>query len=403
MRDLSRFAPLFLLSSLWTGALGADTALRLTELGAAAEDGLDGLDAAVVGGELFFVGRAGAASRALYRYDGVNPPTLVPDSAAPNPVELVAWNGKLYFQGGVSDRELWSYDPAGGAPSLALDVRAGGNGLPQRFAVLGDRLCFGAFSTANGFELFCWDGTTPVELFDLVPGTDSSFPDQLFAWGTRLVFGAQIGGEQQLWLCDGTNSPAQVVPSPGESFDWPFGFASIDGDLYFTASDEGFTSRLWRYDGVAPPSRVSPTVSPWGVPGAPRGVLFVSAEAPDAGVEEPELFRLVAGELRRASPGITVGAEMSLVDAGGAVAFIGESVPASGDLHLFRYCGRGSLAPTDAFETSGAAVASEHVVAFAGKLLLTASDAAHGEELWSVTPSFLLCDDFETGDTAGWN
>lgn len=392
-----------LLGLLYTTALGADTAQRLTELGAGTDDGLAGLDAAVVGDDLYFVGAAGAASRALYRYDGVNPPTLIPDSAAPNPVELVAWNGKLYFQGGASDRELWMYDPAGPTLALALDVRPGGNGVPQRFAVVGDRLCFAAFSAANGFELFCWDGTSPVELFDLVPGTDSSFPDHLAAWGTRLVFGAQIGGEQQLWLYDGTNPPAQVVPAPGEPFDWPFGFVALAGDLYFTASDGDFTSRLWRYDGVAPPSRVSATVSPWGVPGAPRGVLFVSAEDPDAGIEEPELYRLVGGQLRRAAPGVTIGAQMSLVDSGGAPYFIGESAPSSGTLLLFRYCGRSALAPTDALATSGATLASERVVAFAGQLLVSASDAVHGEELWAVTPSALLCDDFETGGTAGWN
>ncbi len=403
MHERCRPAQFLLLALLLGNGVGADTGVRLTELGPGPGDGLDGLDAAVVGNLLYFVGEWGAASRALYSYDGVNPPVPISGSDQVEPKELVAWNGKLYFQGGASDRELWMYDPAGPTLALALDVRPGGNGVPQRFAVAGERLCFGAFSTANGFELFCWDGTTPVELFDLAPGAGSSFPEQLFAWGTRLVFGAQIGGEQQLWQYDGTNPPAQVVPAPAEPFDWPFGFTSIAGDLYFTASDEEFASRLWRFDGAAPPSRVSPSVSPWGVPGAPRGVLFVSAEDPDAGVAEPELFRLVAGELRRAGPGITVGAEMSLVDAGGAVAFIGESVPSSGNLHLFRFCGRGSLAPTDAFEASGAAVASERVVAFAGKLLLTASDAAHGEELWSVTPSFLLCDDFETGDTAGWN
>lgn len=402
MHEHCRPTHCLLLALLVHAALGADTGVRLTELGPGAADGLAGLDAAVVGDALYFVGRAGAASRALYRYDGVNPPELVPDSADPEPRELVAWNDKLYFQGGASDRELWVYDPAGPTLALALDVRQGGNGIPQRFAVFGDRLCFGAYSTANGFELFCWDGTNPVQLFDLAPGTDSSFPEQLFSWGTRLVFGAQIGGEQQLWLYDGTNPPAQVDPSPAEPFDWPFGFASIAGDLYFTASDEEFTSRLWRYDGAVPPSRVSLTVSPWGEPGAPRGVLFVSAEEPATGVEDPELFRLVDGQLRRAAPGVTVGAQMSLVDTGGAVAFVGESAPTSGVLLLFRYCGRSSLAPTDAFAASGAAVRSERVVPFAGKLLLSAADAAHGEELWSVTLAHILCDDFETGDAAGW-
>jgi len=403
MSHRRRFTRLLLLGLLGAPALLADTALRLTDVAAGAIDGLNGLDAAVLGDALYFVGRPVAGSRALYRYDGVNPPTEVPGSVAQKPIDLVAWNGKLYFQGGASgNREVWSYDPAGPTIELAVDVFPGGHGNSQRFAVVGGRLCFGANSPALGFELFCWDGAGPAELFDLAPGVDGSFPNLLTAWGTKLVFTALTDGQVRLWLYDGTNPPAEVLSDPGEFFNAPYDLTPMADELYFAAGDADFFDRIWRYDGLVAPTRVSTTFRPWGPPGVARGRLMVTGEDATAGVDDPELWRLVAGTFERAAPGVLVADGMSLVDPGTAVAFLGESAPGSGDLQLFRYCGRGALAPTDAFDASGAAVRSERVVPFAGQLVLSAADAAHGEELWSVTPSALLCDDFESGDVASW-
>jgi len=384
--------------------LAADLGVRLTELGAGDDDGLQGLDAAVVGDALYFVGRDGAASRALHRYDGVNPPAPIADSAAANPQELVAWNGKLYFRGGAGDRELWVYDPAGPTLELALDVRPGGNGQPQRFAAFDDRLCFGAFSAANGFELFCWDGATTPDLFDLEPDSGSSFPEELTAWGDRLAFVAQVGGERRLWVHDGVNPPAAVAGAPGDDYEFPGGVAvGADAALYFEAQPAGGGAvRLWRYDGLAAPTPVSTSFSPWGFAGAPRGRLLVSGEDPDAGVEVPELWRLGDGGLERVAPGIAVGSAAAPVAAGGVVYFPGESVPASGNFVLFRLCSGAAFAPSDALTASGAALVSERAVAFRDRILVTAVDATHGEELWEVTPSHLFCADFEAGDAADW-
>lgn len=397
-------APYLLVCLLGTPALRADTAVRLTDIDGAATDGLNGLDAAVLGDALYFVGRPVAGNRALYRYDGVNPPTEVPGSLAQKPIDLVAWNGKLYFQGGVSgNREVWSYDPAGPTIELAVDVFPGGHGNSQRFAVVGGQLCFGANSVASGFELFCWDGAGPAELFDLAPGVDGSFPNLLTTWGTKLVFTALTDGQVRPWLYDGTNPPAEVLSDPGEFFSAPYNFTPMADELYFAAGDADFFDRIWRYDGLVAPTRVSTTFRPWGSPGVARGRLMLTGEDATVGVDDPELFRLVAGTFERAAPAVLVANSISLLDSGGAVAFIGESAPGSGDLQLFRYCGSGALAPTDAFDASGAAVRSVRVLPFAGQLLVSAADAAHGEELWSVSPSVLLCDDFESGDAASWN
>lgn len=385
--------------------LAADLAVRLTELGAGAPDGLQGLDTAVVGDALYFVGRDGAASRALHRYDGVNPPAPIADSAAADPQELVSWGGRLYFRGGAGDRELWVYDPTGPTLELALDVRPGGNGQPQRFAAFDDRLCFGAFSAANGFELFCWDGVTTPDLLDLEPGAESSFPEALTIWGDRLAFVAQVGGERRLWVYDGVNPPAAVAGAPGDDYDFPGGIAvGADAALYFEALPAGGgAARLWRYDGLTAPTPVSTSFSPWGFPGAPRGRLLVSGEDPASGVEVPELWRLVSAGLERVAPGIAVGSAAAPVAAGGVMYFPGESVPASGDLVLFRLCSGAAFGPSGALAAGGATLASERAVGFRDRILVTADDPEHGEELWQIEPAYLYCDDFETGDAADWH
>ena len=94
-----RFTASLLLSLLCAPALAVETSLRLTDVAPGAIDGLNGLDAAVLGDALYFVGRPVAGTRALYRYDGVNPPTQVPDSVVPKPIEVLL---KLFALGSSS-------------------------------------------------------------------------------------------------------------------------------------------------------------------------------------------------------------------------------------------------------------------------------------------------------------
>lgn len=403
LRPLAKPLALALALTLTLGAAArADVGLRVTELGPGADDGLDELEAAELGGVLYFVGRDGAASRALYAWDGLGTPAVVPGSGDIGPREPIAWHGAIYFQGGETDRELWRFDPAGPTLEPALELHPTGNGSPANFVVFAGRLCFSARDEAGGIELVCWDGANPPELFDLAAGGGSSFPAELTVWQDRLAFTVDIGGDPALWTYDGANPPAAVATAPSEPFELPCCLASVGDELFFEALETGGTARVWRYDGVAPPTRLSTTFSPWGYLGAPLGRLLVDGEDASVGVVVPELFQLAAGVLRRVRPGTSVGSTTSHVAVGGSIYFLGEPVPGSGDFALFRGCAGAQLAPTDAFGAAGATVAGERVVAFRGEILAVASDALHGQELWRITPGFLFCDDFESGDASTW-
>ena len=384
--------------------LPADTLTRITELGPGDDDGFDGLAAAVLGDELFFVGRLPAGGSALWRYGGAAPPTLVPDSDELDPgQELVAWNGKLYFAAApAGDRELWVFDPGDGSFAEAVDVRAGGNGNPEELTVRGDRICFAAFGDTIGRELACWDGSGPADLYDLAPGADSSFPVYLAATGDRLAFAAETGGGERLWIYAGANPPAPVEPAPGEPYDSPCCFVQRGQETFFQAADAASIYRLWRHDGAAPPAPVSDSFEPGGFGGLFRDRLVVAGADPTVGVEDEELWRFTPSGPRRLAPGLQVQQSDRSSILRGAL-FLRGYVGGASDHALYRWCGAGRAAAlSDPLGGSDPSIASDLLVAFAGRLFFTATDATHGQELWALDSSHLFCDDLESGNTGWW-
>jgi hypothetical protein len=383
--------------------LSADTLTRITDLRPGDDDGLPGLAAAVAGGQLYFVGRTASAGTALWRYDGVSAPVLVPDSDPLDPVGLAAWNGELYFQGGPSgDRELWRFDPVGGTLAEAVDVRSDGNALPVELAPRGDRICFAAFLDGAQRELVCWDGDGPAEIHDLEPGPDSSYPTGLVATGARLAFVARSAGEDRLWILDGDQAPLALEPEPGEPYSSPCCAVPLGAQTFFGALDGDSVSRLWRHDGgAAAPTRVSPTFEAGGYPALFRGRVVVGGTDGTPGATE-ELWRRGASGFRRLAPGLA--AEQADGAALMREALFLRAYVGGDDLYaLYRYCGGGrAVVLSDPF-AGDPSITSSRPIAFGGRLFVSAVDETHGEELWAFASSHVFCDDFESGDDAWWS
>lgn len=382
--------------------LPADTLTRLTDLRPGDDDGLPGLAAAVVGDVLYFVGRVPAGGKALYRYDGTNPPTLVAGSDAADPTGLVAWNGKLYFAGGPSDdRELWGYDPVGGTIGEAVDVRPSGNAVPQWIAALADRICFASHTDVLGRELACWDGSGAADVFDLVPGPDSSFPTGLYVHGGELFFVAWEDGEDRLWRYDGAGVPTVVPAGPDGVLTDPCCLASAGDGLYFQAFTDAFEVRLYRFDGTNPPAPVSESLEPTGWTGTYRSRLVVGGIDPLAGGIE-ELWRRGPAGLRRLDPGNVFEQSGALTTMRDAL-FLRSYVGGASDFALHRFCGAGDVVTlVDPRNGTDPAITSDLMIAFGGRLLFAATDPLFGEELWALDSSHLFCDDFESADASAW-
>ncbi|MBK8099522.1 MAG: hypothetical protein IPK26_20630 [Planctomycetes bacterium] len=218
--------------------------------------------AGVPGAALFAAADPVYQSR-LWRTDGTPAGTFPVSTGGPSALQVPSfvWNGVAYYKGSsfVSGNGLWRSDgtPNGTYP-LRTDIA-----LPpsthRGFATgPGGRLYFFATDPAHGTELWSTDGTpagTSI-VIDLRPGPASMLGTEpwrleMMQAGPWLYFRASHdGGTPRLWRTDGTEAnTAMVVPGVGGY--QPNAMADLGGVLIY-ASDEpsGVRGPLWRTDGT---------------------------------------------------------------------------------------------------------------------------------------------------------
>lgn len=111
-------------------------------------------------------------------------------------------------------------------------------------------------SLDEGNELYVSDGTTlgTTLLADLVPGADSSSPNQITrvgaeeSAGARIFFTAETADHgTELWISDGTTEGTELAedfePGPGDGD--PSSLVAWGGDLYLSASSGGVRNLYW--------------------------------------------------------------------------------------------------------------------------------------------------------------
>ena len=221
-------------------------------------------------GEYYFAASDGVSGRELWKTDGTAAGTVpVADIAAgagnSNPAYLYVHQGTstLYFSAddGVHGRELWRSDGTPGGTALVKDSRPDGELIPfSQLVELGGALLFIADDGQSGKELWKTDGTAAgtVRLKDINPGAADAFytsdAHRLYSLNGAVYFTATNGVHgEELWRSDGTADGtfmlADLLPGPlGSS---PVQLYAWNNSLYFVATDAARGRELWRYEPAA--------------------------------------------------------------------------------------------------------------------------------------------------------
>ncbi len=257
---------------------GAGTAVLVADIRSGAAPSSPGY-MTVFNGELYFAADDGTHGKELMKYDGASV-SLVADirsgASGSNPAFLAVYNGALYFQadGGTNGAELWKYTGSG-APT-EYDLRPGNlfvggpanSSSPMYLTVYNGNLYFQASDSANGAQLWKYDGANATLAAILRSGGYDSSPAYLAVYNGALYFSANGGANggsvgSELWKYDSTipvvNATA-LNPTPntnpslvanikivGDSL--PSYLTVYNNALYFKASDGDSAQELWKFDG----------------------------------------------------------------------------------------------------------------------------------------------------------
>lgn len=210
-----------------------------------------------LGTSLFFSGEDAALGNELFRYDGTTTTVIDINPGGTAYVEDITVSGSyIYFSAdnGTTGQELFRHD--GVTLSLASDIFTGGYGSdPTCFVPYGTGVAFVALGNYSvGREWFYFDGTTATMLGDINPGgnycTYATGVADAGVVNGRLVFGANNGTQEELWISDGTPGGTALVEVNPSGNSYPVNFSpAFGGYIYFRAQGaDGY--ELYRTDGT---------------------------------------------------------------------------------------------------------------------------------------------------------
>lgn len=238
-----------------------------------------------------------------------------------------------------------------GIPQLVADIRPGAaSSVPRYLTALGKTLFFSADDGTSGVELWRSDGTAAgtSRVADLRPGLKgdattppaSSYPNGLKAIGRMLVFAADDGYGQELWVSDGSTAGTRRIADinriptgtrrSGSSF--PGDFVASGRSILFAADDGIHGRELWQTDGSAAGTTLLADIraggkasgsNPAGLTALGRRAVFFSAFDDSSGRELWRTDGSAAGATRITdiNPGSSSSNPRALVAAGNSLFF----------------------------------------------------------------------------------
>jgi ELWxxDGT repeat protein len=192
--------------------------------------------------------------------------------------ELTQYNGKLYFTASIDTvyYRLSVFDPI--TNKIFLVNESSGSSFTYwqgHLNVLNNKLFFVANTNEYGTELYSYDGVSfPDRLSDIIPGKRSGalynlhpqFKDQTMCFFKDKVYFIGVDTEVPLntILCsynafDGTSAPVLSANGSYQHLSIITELVVYNNILFFSERDDSglnYRDRLWKYDGINPPSLV---------------------------------------------------------------------------------------------------------------------------------------------------
>ena len=210
---------------------------------------------AKVNGAILFVANDGVHGTELWRTDGTPEGTaMVKDirsqASGSSPSWLEVSNDRLFFRAhdGIAGEELWMSDGTETGTIRVKDIWLGPQGSqPLQLTDVNGTLFFG-FERSGGTELWKSDGTEAgtglVKKFN-APGVGTiTWPASVDG---KLYFVANAGNGRELWRSDGTSEGTVEVfdLAPGSASSFPQSLVNVGGDLFFSATNTLVGRELW--------------------------------------------------------------------------------------------------------------------------------------------------------------
>lgn len=270
--------------------------------------------------------------------------------------------------------------------------------MPSLITVLGDSIVFVADDGIHGSELWVSDGEPGNAhlLKDIWPGSVGSNPSQLYVVGAHLYFAADTPADiaatnskgAELWVTDGTSEGTRLVSDirPGRLSSDIFWMADDGSIAYFEANDGTHGGELWRTDGTDEGTYLVKDIfqgQPDSKPAKSGAIVLPDGRLVSAAYVDGNFGLFVSDGTSEGTSQIAQvhdGASMQIVFEG--LAYFSASDEAhGGELWCTDGTSEGTrllldIAPGP--EGSGASRLCE----FGGCVLFKASDGKHGAELW---------------------
>lgn len=233
-------------------------------------------DFTVLDGKLYFIANEPVNNmRAIWQYDGTNTPTILTGTEGV-PSNLVVFKDRLFFAFKENDQdgtELFSYDSSMVSLEAIINTAPLNGSFPTELTVFNGDLYFRATTSAEGYELYKYDGIQATLITDLNPGTQSSTPFGFEVFNNKLYFSADGGTSgTELYVYDGSSISLVNDLYPGSFDSAPSFLVVFDNELYFSATSNLYGTELFSYDGSGTPTIIQDLASD-DLPSDPNGMI----------------------------------------------------------------------------------------------------------------------------------